>query len=109
MAHLKILDVLETLPPCIQAGHNFMQVSITLDVAGACVHAQDPRHVVTAWGAVVVVLADGSITCLKEKPLSVKLELLFSKNLYVVALNLAHSEQVGACPLACLPVLVGVS
>ena len=58
---------------------------------------QDPRHVVTAWGAVVVVQSDGTITCLKEKPLGVRLELLFSKNLYLVALNLATSEQVSMC------------
>ena len=58
---------------------------------------QDPRHVVTAWGCVVVVQSDGSIVALKEKPLATKLELLFNKNLYVVALSLAHSEQVGPC------------
>ena len=31
---------------------------------------------------------------LKEKALASKLELLYNKGLYLVALNLAHSEQV---------------
>lgn len=47
-----------------------------------------------AWGLVVVVAADGVVTCLREKPLPAKLELLHAKSLYLVALNLAQSEQV---------------
>ena len=48
---------------------------------------------VCAWGLVVVVGADGSVTCLREKPLAAKLALLHAKSLYLVALNLAQSEQ----------------
>ena len=51
---------------------------------------------VCAWGTVLVLQAEGTLLCLKEKALSLKLELLFGKSLYLVALNLAHSEQVGA-------------
>ena len=58
---------------------------------GPCV--QEPRQVVSAWGLVVVVAADGAVTCLREKPLAAKLELLHAKSLYLVALNLAQSEQ----------------
>ena len=47
-----------------------------------------------AWGAVVVVQREGPLVVLKEKPLASKLELLYNKGLYLVALNLAHSEQV---------------
>lgn len=54
---------------------------------------QEPRQVVCAWGLVVVVGADGSVTCLREKPLAAKLALLHAKSLYLVALNLAQSEQ----------------
>lgn len=59
---------------------------------------QEPRHVVTAWGSVVVVQGDGSLVCLKEKALAIKLELLLSKNLHLVALHLALSEQVQPFP-----------
>ena len=51
---------------------------------------------VCAWGLVVVVAADGGVTCLREKPLPAKLELLHAKSLYLVALNLAQSEQVSS-------------
>lgn len=51
----------------------------------------------SVWGMVVVLQADRSVLCLKEKPLQAKLELLYNKGLYLVALNLAHSEQ-ASCP-----------
>ncbi len=55
---------------------------------------QEPKKIAVAWGVVVVVQRDGTLLCLKEKPLAAKLELLYNKSLYLVALNLAHSEQV---------------
>ena len=59
---------------------------------------QDPRHIETAWGSVVVVRHDGSVAVLHEKALSAKLELLYSKSLFLVALNLAQSEEVTLLP-----------
>ena len=56
---------------------------------------QAPRQVFCAWGLVLVIHADDSATCLTEKPLAKKVELLYNKNLYPVALSLARSEQVG--------------
>ena len=41
----------------------------------------------------MVVRHDGSVVVLQEKPLSAKLELLYSKSLFLVALNLAQSEE----------------
>lgn len=58
---------------------------------------QDPRHIETAWGSVVIVRRDGSASVLHEKGLSAKLELLYSKSLFLVALNLAQSEEVSRC------------
>ena len=58
---------------------------------------QDPRHIETAWGSVVIVRHDGSVSVLHEKGLSTKLELLYSKSLFLVALNLAQSEEVSRC------------
>ena len=60
---------------------------------------QDPRHIETAWGSVVVVRHDGSVAVLHEKALSAKLELLYSKSLFLVALNLAQSEEVSPASL----------
>ena len=42
----------------------------------------------------VIVRRDGSVSVLHEKGLSAKLELLYSKSLFLVALNLAQSEKV---------------
>ena len=45
----------------------------------------------------VIVRRDGSVSVLHEKGLSAKLELLYSKSLFLVALNLAQSEEVSRC------------
>ena len=49
------------------------------------------------WGLVLVVQADNTVLCLKEKELNSKLELLYNKSLYLLALNLAQSHQVQVC------------
>ena len=49
-------------------------------------------------GLVAVVQADGSGLTLRERSLQTKLDLLFSKHLYTVALNLARTEQVRCTP-----------
>ena len=51
------------------------------------------------WGLVLVVQSDGAVVCLKEKELNAKLELLYNKSLYLLALNLAQSDKVQ--PLLC--------
>ena len=51
------------------------------------------------WGLIYVVQADGAIVCLKEKDLSAKLELLYNKSLYMLAINLAQSQQVNTTPV----------
>lgn len=63
------------------------------------------------WGLVLVVQADNTLVCLKEKELNSKLELLYNKSLYLLALNLAQSHQVHFCattPYRCstLPVQI---
>lgn len=58
-----------------------------------------PRHVICQWGLVLVVQSDGAVVCLKEKELNAKLELLYNKSLYLLALNLAQSDK--ADPSSC--------
>ena len=60
---------------------------------------------IVAWNMVLLVQHDGNLLCLKEKPLATKLELLFSKSLYLVALSLAHSEQVWTHAIGAVPSL----
>ncbi len=52
------------------------------------------------WGLVLVVQADNTVVCLKEKELNSKLEVLYNKSLYLLALNLAQSHQVQVCATA---------
>ena len=60
---------------------------------------QEVRHVLPmSDGLVAVVQADGSGLTLRERSLQIKLDLLFSKHLYTVALNLARTEQVRCTP-----------
>ena len=58
-------------------------------------HLQVPKLVAIAWGFVIVLQEDGRLFYLKEKPMASKLDLLCNKSLYLIALNLAQSEQVG--------------
>eukprot|EP00850_Spirogloea_muscicola_P020633 SM000222S06974 [mRNA] locus=s222:154820:158951:+ [translate_table: standard] len=53
-------------------------------------------HVLCEWGAVVVVLTDGSAMWVAEKDVATKLEMLFRKNLYSVAMNLIGGGAVEA-------------
>lgn len=47
------------------------------------------------WGMILVIQGGaGGVTCLKEKDLTAKLELLYNKSLYLLALNLAQSQKV---------------
>lgn len=55
---------------------------------------QAPRQVVCSWGMIFVIQAGGGVICLKEKELTSKLELLYNKSLYLLALNLAQSQKV---------------
>ena len=43
---------------------------------------------------ILVIQAGGGVICLKEKELTSKLELLYNKSLYLLALNLAQSQKV---------------
>jgi len=53
----------------------------------------DVTYIVSEWGSIFLVTGEKQIFQLEEKDTSTKLDLLFKKNLYVVAINLAHSAQ----------------
>lgn len=61
--------------------------------------AQEPLHVVCALGLVLVVRADGLLSCLKEKDLMHKLDALLTRHppAFPVALSLLEWEGVRAC------------
>eukprot|EP00163_Fabomonas_tropica_P014549 TRINITY_DN2645_c0_g3_i4.p1 TRINITY_DN2645_c0_g3~~TRINITY_DN2645_c0_g3_i4.p1 ORF type:complete len:454 (+),score=82.80 TRINITY_DN2645_c0_g3_i4:150-1511(+) len=53
----------------------------------------DVAHVVCEWGSIFVITSDNKVYQLQEKDTQRKLEMLFKKNLYTIAINLAQSQQ----------------
>ncbi|KII88329.1 hypothetical protein PLICRDRAFT_688881 [Plicaturopsis crispa FD-325 SS-3] len=51
------------------------------------------REVISAWGQIYVVSNDGTLSCLEEKPTSTKLDMLYQRSLYPLALNMAKTQQ----------------
>eukprot|EP01119_Soliformovum_irregulare_P007415 TRINITY_DN1982_c0_g1_i1.p1 TRINITY_DN1982_c0_g1~~TRINITY_DN1982_c0_g1_i1.p1 ORF type:complete len:907 (-),score=260.18 TRINITY_DN1982_c0_g1_i1:49-2769(-) len=54
---------------------------------------QNITHVVSEWGSIFILTADGKMFQFEEKDTQTKLETLFKKNLYLVAINLALSQN----------------
>lgn len=50
-------------------------------------------YIVSEWGSIFVLTRDGLLYQVQEKDTQTKLETLFKKNLYSVAIDLAHSQQ----------------
>ncbi|CCM05130.1 uncharacterized protein FIBRA_07338 [Fibroporia radiculosa] len=58
------------------------------------------RTVFSAYGQIYVLASDGSLSCLAEKPTSVKLDLLYRRGLYLPALNMAKTQHLDAATVA---------
>ncbi|KAI4383215.1 hypothetical protein MLD38_009081 [Melastoma candidum] len=52
------------------------------------------------WGNILLILVDKSVLCIGEKDMESKLDMLFKKNLYTVAINLVQSQQADAAATA---------
>ncbi|KAL6960499.1 Vacuolar protein sorting-associated protein 11 [Sarracenia purpurea var. burkii] len=52
------------------------------------------------WGNILLIMADKSALCIGEKDMESKLDMLFKKNLYTVAINLVQSQQADAAATA---------
>ncbi|KIY49906.1 hypothetical protein FISHEDRAFT_72138 [Fistulina hepatica ATCC 64428] len=61
---------------------------------------QGAREVFSAWGSLFVLANDGILTRLQEKPTSEKLDMLYRKGFYLVALNLAASQHLEPAAVA---------
>eukprot|EP01114_Cavostelium_apophysatum_P016791 TRINITY_DN4846_c1_g1_i1.p1 TRINITY_DN4846_c1_g1~~TRINITY_DN4846_c1_g1_i1.p1 ORF type:complete len:953 (+),score=293.87 TRINITY_DN4846_c1_g1_i1:58-2916(+) len=60
---------------------------------------QNVTQVISEWGLIFVTTGDGKIYQLEEKDTQTKLETLFKRNLYDVAINLAHSQNYDAASI----------
>ncbi|KAH6902717.1 vacuolar membrane protein [Coprinopsis sp. MPI-PUGE-AT-0042] len=61
---------------------------------------QGVREVVSQWGKVYVLSTDGKLLSLEEKSTATKLDMLYQKSLYVVALNLAKTQNLDDASVA---------
>lgn len=52
------------------------------------------------WGNIILITKDRKILCIGEKDMESKLDMLFKKNLYTVAVNLVQSQQADAAATA---------
>ncbi|OAY83369.1 vacuolar protein-sorting-associated protein 11 homolog [Ananas comosus] len=57
-------------------------------------------HLFCEWGYIILIMADKKVLCIGEKDMESKLDMLFKKNLYTVAINLVQSQQADAAATA---------
>ncbi|KAG6841392.1 hypothetical protein C0991_011556 [Blastosporella zonata] len=60
----------------------------------------DVREVISQWGQIYVLTSDGNLFCLQEKSTATKLDLLYRKSLYSLALSLAKTQQLDEASVA---------
>lgn len=61
---------------------------------------KEVSHMLCEWGNIILIMGDKSALCIGEKDMESKLDMLFKKNLYTVAINLVQSQQADAAATA---------
>ncbi|XP_059661201.1 vacuolar protein-sorting-associated protein 11 homolog [Cornus florida] len=61
---------------------------------------KEVSHMLCEWGNIILIMTDKSALCIGEKDMESKLDMLFKKNLYPVAINLVQSQQADAAATA---------
>lgn len=64
------------------------------------VTVKEVSHMLCEWGNIILIMADKSVLCIGEKDMESKLDMLFKKNLYTVAINIVQSQQADAAATA---------
>lgn len=57
-------------------------------------------HMLCEWGYIILIMSDRKVLFIGEKDMESKLDMLFKKNLYNVAINLVHSQHADAVATA---------
>uniref|UniRef100_A0A7N0RIR5 Vacuolar protein sorting-associated protein 11 homolog n=1 Tax=Kalanchoe fedtschenkoi TaxID=63787 RepID=A0A7N0RIR5_KALFE len=57
---------------------------------------KEVSHMLCEWGNIILIMTDKSALCIGEKDMESKLDMLFKKNLYTVAINLVQSQHADA-------------
>lgn len=61
---------------------------------------KEVTHMLCEWGSIILIMDNKSALCIGEKDMESKLDMLFKKNLYTVAINLVQSQQADAAATA---------
>ncbi|KAK7386185.1 hypothetical protein VNO78_26221 [Psophocarpus tetragonolobus] len=61
---------------------------------------KEVSHMLFEWGNIILIMNDKSALCIGEKDMESKLDMLFKKNLYTVAINLVQTQQADAAATA---------
>ncbi|CAA7271044.1 unnamed protein product [Cyclocybe aegerita] len=69
-------------------------------VAYTGIFKQGVREVISQWGNIYVLSSDGHLICLQEKSTAAKLEMLYRKSLYTLALSLAATQKLDDASVA---------
>ncbi|KAL0946382.1 hypothetical protein HGRIS_012612 [Hohenbuehelia grisea] len=68
--------------------------------SGPFTQGQGIREVFSAWGQIFVLTNDGKLWALEEKPTSAKLNMLYERSQYLLALNLAKTQDLDEASVA---------
>ncbi|KAG6901941.1 hypothetical protein C0995_006463 [Termitomyces sp. Mi166 len=69
-------------------------------VAYSGTFTHDVREVISQWGQIYILTSDGNLSCLQEKSTATKLDHLYRKSLYNLALSLAKTQQLDESSVA---------
>ncbi|XP_051151972.1 vacuolar protein-sorting-associated protein 11 homolog [Andrographis paniculata] len=61
---------------------------------------KEVSHMLSEWGNIVLIMADKTVLLVVEKDMESKLDMLFKKNLYTVAINIVQSQKADAAAIA---------
>lgn len=80
--------------------HTFNIYDLKNRLIAHSVAVKEVSHMLCEWGNIILIMADKSVLCVGEKDMESKLDVLFKKNLYTVAINLVQSQQADAAATA---------
>ncbi|PIA61540.1 hypothetical protein AQUCO_00300813v1 [Aquilegia coerulea] len=61
---------------------------------------KEVSHMLCEWGNIILIMSDKTTLSIGEKDMESKLDMLFKKNLYTVAINIVQSQQADAAATA---------
>lgn len=80
--------------------HTFNVYDLKNRLIAHSIVVKEVTHMLCEWGNIILIMADKSALCIGEKDMESKLDMLFKKNLYTVAINLVQSQQADAAATA---------